>query len=258
MSPSVCMPSSASVCAWRGPTPCRTVKGASSAAGVWLCFAPGTVSARGGTGGRGLAPSHPPCMGGYGLFRTLRLSVRPGLFSSTGWRWGCSASWRRRAWGARPLLGPLSGFRICFADALPQAFQGVGTRLRAEAVIRTEPLDNCLNHFFADVIGAGFGFPEIEHLCQTADNGRVNVSVLYDGLSPQSRADALKGLWKRIGETYPKPLRGPNKGLAPHARLRQLAEHPHRQPVERILRSHREPQGSEQPVSSHAGGMGGG
>src|ERR1041385_4583357 len=25
----------------------------------------------------------------------------------------------------------------------------------------------------------------------------------YEGLSPQSRADALKGLWKRIGETYP-------------------------------------------------------
>ena len=25
----------------------------------------------------------------------------------------------------------------------------------------------------------------------------------YDGLSPQSRADALKGLWKRIGEAYP-------------------------------------------------------
>lgn len=25
----------------------------------------------------------------------------------------------------------------------------------------------------------------------------------YDGLSPQSRAEALKGLWKRIGETYP-------------------------------------------------------
>jgi len=25
----------------------------------------------------------------------------------------------------------------------------------------------------------------------------------YDGLSPTSRADALKGLWKRIGETYP-------------------------------------------------------
>jgi hypothetical protein len=76
------------------------------------------------------------------------------------------------------LLGPLSGFRICLADALPQAFQGVGTRLRAEPVIRAEPLDNGLNHFFADAIGAGFGFPEIEHLCQPADNGRVNVSVL--------------------------------------------------------------------------------
>jgi ATP-dependent DNA helicase RecG len=25
----------------------------------------------------------------------------------------------------------------------------------------------------------------------------------YDGLTPQSRADALKGLWKRIGDTYP-------------------------------------------------------
>src|SRR6266496_3690798 len=25
----------------------------------------------------------------------------------------------------------------------------------------------------------------------------------YDGLTPQSRADALRGLWKRIGETYP-------------------------------------------------------
>ncbi|HSG44704.1 MAG TPA: ATP-dependent DNA helicase RecG, partial [Anaerolineales bacterium] len=35
----------------------------------------------------------------------------------------------------------------------------------------------------------------------------------YDGLSPQSRADALKGLWKRIGDTYPdtqqKPQRQP-------------------------------------------------
>src|SRR5574339_912646 len=25
----------------------------------------------------------------------------------------------------------------------------------------------------------------------------------YEGLTPQSRADALKGLWKRIGEAYP-------------------------------------------------------
>src|SRR5919108_2326156 len=34
----------------------------------------------------------------------------------------------------------------------------------------------------------------------------------YDGLSPQSRADALKGLWKRIGETYPEAQQKPKNG----------------------------------------------
>src|SRR5512147_1621855 len=44
----------------------------------------------------------------------------------------------------------------------------------------------------------------------------------YEGLSPQSRADALKGLWKRIGETYPeaqqKPRGAPHRRLAPEGR----------------------------------------
>jgi hypothetical protein len=31
----------------------------------------------------------------------------------------------------------------------------------------------------------------------------------YEGLSPASRADALKGLWKRIGETYPEATQKP-------------------------------------------------
>src|SRR5512139_19453 len=31
----------------------------------------------------------------------------------------------------------------------------------------------------------------------------------YDGLSPQSRSDALRGLWKRIGETYPEAAQKP-------------------------------------------------
>ncbi|HUE99702.1 MAG TPA: ATP-dependent DNA helicase RecG [Anaerolineales bacterium] len=39
----------------------------------------------------------------------------------------------------------------------------------------------------------------------------------YDGLSPQSRADVLKGLWKRIGETYPEAQQKP-RGV-PHRRL---------------------------------------
>jgi ATP-dependent DNA helicase RecG len=34
----------------------------------------------------------------------------------------------------------------------------------------------------------------------------------YGGLSPESRADALKGLWKRIGETYPEAARRPDDG----------------------------------------------
>ena len=45
----------------------------------------------------------------------------------------------------------------------------------------------------------------------------------YDGLSPQSRADALRGLWKRIGETYPeaaqktRPIPQVEGGQKPHS-----------------------------------------
>src|SRR5512142_2971937 len=39
----------------------------------------------------------------------------------------------------------------------------------------------------------------------------------YDGLTPQSRADALKGLWKRIGETYPEAQQKP-RGIPHHRR----------------------------------------
>src|SRR5919201_4243724 len=38
----------------------------------------------------------------------------------------------------------------------------------------------------------------------------------YNGLSPQSRSDALRGLWKRIGETYPEAQQRP-RGV-PHRR----------------------------------------
>ena len=34
----------------------------------------------------------------------------------------------------------------------------------------------------------------------------------YDGLSSQSRADALRGLWKRIGEAYPEAAQKPRNG----------------------------------------------
>jgi ATP-dependent DNA helicase RecG len=37
----------------------------------------------------------------------------------------------------------------------------------------------------------------------------------YDGLSPQSRADALKGLWKRIGDAYPEAQQKPQQQPRP-------------------------------------------
>jgi len=45
----------------------------------------------------------------------------------------------------------------------------------------------------------------------------------YDGLSPQSRADALMGLWKRIGETYPEAQQKPRG--TPRRRPEPIGEH---------------------------------
>jgi len=56
----------------------------------------------------------------------------------------------------------------------------------------------------------------------------------YDGLSPQSRADALKGLWKRIGETYPKPPRDHSKDRN-HNLGRDLRRHPNQRENNPIL-----------------------
>ena len=56
----------------------------------------------------------------------------------------------------------------------------------------------------------------------------------YDGLSPQSRADALRGLWKRIGEAYPEAAQRPRNGntrpLDSQQRPAQPAEPPEEPP----------------------------
>jgi ATP-dependent DNA helicase RecG len=58
----------------------------------------------------------------------------------------------------------------------------------------------------------------------------------YDGLSPQSRADALRGLWKRIGETYPEAAQrsraGSNKqpDVTPTQKQPQTTEPPEEPP----------------------------
>ena len=47
------------------------------------------------------------------------------------------------------------------------------------------------------------GEARADHIQEEVIQAVVQRLRSYDGLSPQSRADALKGLWKRIGETYP-------------------------------------------------------
>src|SRR5512140_2752052 len=48
----------------------------------------------------------------------------------------------------------------------------------------------------------------------------------YDGLSPQSRADALKGLWKRIGDTYPETQQKTQQKPRPPQQHQQQAPRP--------------------------------
>ena len=64
----------------------------------------------------------------------------------------------------------------------------------------------------------------------------------YDGLTPQSRADALKGLWKRIGETYPeaqqKPRNGtPNRRPPANSVVEEKSEAIEQQPEPRLRES---------------------
>jgi ATP-dependent DNA helicase RecG len=63
----------------------------------------------------------------------------------------------------------------------------------------------------------------------------------YEGLSPQSRSDALRGLWKRIGETYPEAQQRP-RGIPPR-RPEPVAE----APVEPVQRK---PRPSEPPAET--------
>ena len=61
----------------------------------------------------------------------------------------------------------------------------------------------------------------------------------YDGLSQQSHADALKGLWKRIGDTYPETQQRPQQ------RPQQSQPRPRPAPTTDQPRSRTEPQATE-------------
>ncbi len=72
----------------------------------------------------------------------------------------------------------------------------------------------------------------------------------YDGLSPQSRADALKGLWKRIGDTYPDTQQKTSPPKSPRQAgdlINRLSLR--RETINKVVRLHRPP---------HVGGLQGG
>ncbi len=70
----------------------------------------------------------------------------------------------------------------------------------------------------------------------------------YDGLTPQSRADALKGLWKRIGDAYPEAAQKPEQMPQP------VAVQPQSQPRERDPRSGPRPRFTPPPRSTTVAG----
>jgi ATP-dependent DNA helicase RecG len=82
----------------------------------------------------------------------------------------------------------------------------------------------------------------------------------YDGLSPQSRADALKGLWKRIGDSYPEAQQKPRVPSKAEGQQKprpappppQQPESSGKQEVQRQEPRERRPQAS--PVSGGTGG----
>src|SRR5262245_17082275 len=55
----------------------------------------------------------------------------------------------------------------------------------------------------AEMLGYWEGEARADRIQEEVIQAVVQRLRSYDGLSPQSRADALRGLWKRIGDTYP-------------------------------------------------------
>jgi len=81
----------------------------------------------------------------------------------------------------------------------------------------------------------------------------------YDGLSPQSRGDVLKGLWKRIGDTYPeaqqKPQQqNPRPPQQPQPAQPPQPESPPRQEQPRYEQREQKPRPQAQPRSESVAG----
>ena len=72
----------------------------------------------------------------------------------------------------------------------------------------------------AEMLGYWEGEARADGLQEEVIQAVVQRLRSYDGLSPQSRADALRGLWKRIGDTYPEAQQKPRnaEGMPPRPR----------------------------------------
>jgi ATP-dependent DNA helicase RecG len=68
----------------------------------------------------------------------------------------------------------------------------------------------------AEMLGYWEGEARVDGIKEEVIQAVVQRLRSYDGLSPQSRADALKGLWKRIGEAYPEAQQKPRPPSGGH------------------------------------------
>ena len=67
----------------------------------------------------------------------------------------------------------------------------------------------------AEMLGYWEGEARVDGIQEEVIQAVVQRLRSYDGLSSQSRADALKGLWKRIGDKYPEAQQKPRTPSGP-------------------------------------------
>ena len=94
------------------------------------------------------------------------------------------------------------------------------------------------------------GEARADHIQEEVIQAVVQRLRSYDGLSPQSRADALKGLWKRIGETYPE-AQHKQRGPAPRQHASEEVGERHAERTEPGAQASETPQAEPQRQERH-------
>ena len=78
----------------------------------------------------------------------------------------------------RLVFGFLRRFGVCLAETFPEPLERVGAALGSQAFVARQSLGHGLDDGLFDALGAGFTFPKVEDLDQSADDGGVVISVL--------------------------------------------------------------------------------